>query len=71
MPFLVQEKLHASADEAEALVKELEPHVPTFLAQPYPEFAKAGAGSVEHAATSEKGAATGMDRANADGTASH
>jgi len=34
-----QDKLNASADEAETLVKELEPHVPTFLAQPYPEFA--------------------------------
>jgi len=34
-----QDKLHAAADEADALVKGLEPNVPAFLTQPYPEFA--------------------------------
>lgn len=69
--------MHASADEAEALVKELEPHVPTFLAQPYPEFAggatPAGMGAgVRKVGSGVGNAAAGVvERANADGTASH
>lgn len=73
---LIQDKLTASADDAETLVKELEPHVPTFLAQPYPEFAdrntQAGMGTgAENMKSGVGNVAAEVNRANADGTASH